>query len=128
MEELFSRLQVGMSQQQAVALLLGCPDVDVCYSRGTTKGGKGFAQFGIRTLIELPPPDVLRCVVTVEDSEGWQVEVTLGPGGVVTCKRSTAPDLWTHLRRRWLWDSAALLGAGYSSDRVFLRRRQGKRS
>jgi hypothetical protein len=101
LDDLYSRVQVGMTQWEVVALIWGCRDVDGCYFKGVTKGGESFADFGIKSLDELPPPqDVRRCVLRVEDTEGWEVEVTLGPGGVVTCKRSTAPDYWTYLRRR----------------------------
>jgi hypothetical protein len=103
LEDLYSHIRVGMTQSQVVELIWGCRDVDGCYSNGVTKGGESFADMGTKPLGELPPPqDIFRCVLKVEDTEGWEVEVTLGPGGVVTSKCSTAPDLWTYLRRRLL--------------------------
>lgn len=102
LEALYDRVRVGMTQQQAVELLWGCPDVDVAFSNGTTKGGVSFAHLGNMVVEEMPPPqDIRRCVLKVEDTDGWEVEVTLGPGGVVTGKRYTAPDLWAYLHRWW---------------------------
>jgi hypothetical protein len=100
-EELFSQIEVGMTQQQAVALYLGCENGDYCFSNGITKDGSSFGHIGSKPLSQLPPPqEILCCVLLMGDTDGFEVKVTIGPGGVVTRKRFTAPDIWTHLHRR----------------------------
>lgn len=103
LEDLYLHVRVGMTKAEVVELICGCQDVDGCYSNGITMGGQSFADIGTKPLSDLPPQqDIFHCVLKVEDTEGWEVEVTLGPGGIVTSKRSTAPDLLTYLRRRLL--------------------------
>lgn len=92
-----------MTQPQVVALIRGCGDADGCHSKGVTEGSESFAYTGTKPLDELPPPpEILRCVLMVEDTECWEVEVTLGRGGGVTATRSTPPDVWTYIWRRIL--------------------------
>jgi hypothetical protein len=64
---------------------------------------------------DLPPPqEVARCVLTVSDDYGREVELVLGPGGVVSGKR-LSPGVWEerlHSASRALGDAATDLASG----------------
>jgi hypothetical protein len=97
-EDVFARIRVGMSQEEAVAALRTYdPDnIDGVYSEGTTKGGRSWTGINIsgKLFEDLPPPqEVAHCVLTVSDEDGRDVEVVLGPGGIVSDK-NLSPGVW----------------------------------
>src|SRR5262249_25085774 len=72
------------------------------YCSGTTSAGLSFYSLPHRdyTLADLPPAqDIESCEVSVMDSER-EIEVTLGPGGIVVDKR-LSPGVW-----EYRWDKA----------------------
>lgn len=105
-EDIASRIRVGMSQQEAVALLCSCRDSDLLSSvEVVAKGSR------TRSLTwyfhELPPATAVEWAkLNVADVEGVEVEVTLGPGGLVTGKRlnhsETSLSFWRSRGQRAL--------------------------
>jgi hypothetical protein len=99
-EDVFARIRVGMSQEEAVAVLrtYGPYKIDGVYSEGTTKQGHSWTRMHVcRDLYgDLPPPqEVVRCILTVCSEDGREVEVVLGPGGIVAAKR-LSPGVWQY--------------------------------
>jgi hypothetical protein len=102
MEDLYKRVRVGMSQQQAVAALLaGDHDhIETLYVSGTDRRGRRFmTPFSFEGM---PPASEIRdAELIVTCSTGESVEVSLGRGGVVTAKKYVPdPDepsqYWLH--------------------------------
>jgi hypothetical protein len=102
MEDLYKRVRVGMSQQQAVAALqAGDHDyVETIYVWGTDRQGRSFmTPFSFKGM---PPASEVRdAQLTVTCSTGESVEVILGEGGIVTAKKYVPdPDepsqAWMH--------------------------------
>lgn len=88
MKDLYSRVQVGMSRDQAVAALqAGDHDyVECIYVSGTDRHGQPIRSFF--SFNGMPPDaDILDAKLAVTCNTGESVEVTLGEGGVVTAKR-----------------------------------------
>jgi hypothetical protein len=102
-EDVFSRIRVGMTQEEAVAILRTYDPgrIDGVYAEGTTRQGRswsGTSLFG-DSFADLPPPeDTARCVLTVTDDDCWEVEVVLGPGGIVSGKH-ISPGVWEYRLR-----------------------------
>jgi hypothetical protein len=99
-EDVFKRLQAGMTQGEAVAVIRTCnPDtVEGLYSEGTTTEGRSFSsvRFRVPFFDDLPPPqDIKSCVLSVYANDGRDLEVVLGPGGIVSAKR-ISPGVWEH--------------------------------
>jgi hypothetical protein len=92
-EDLFARIQVGMSQNQAVAVLRSYPpdNTEGRYCTGTAKDGRSLDWYcpDVNHFFDnLPlPQEIEHCVLSVLDGGGREVEVILGPGGIVTGKR-----------------------------------------
>lgn len=95
LEDTYSRIQVGMSRQEVVRLLLASPATDVMSVEGRLKGGGRFSFYlGWVNVNDIPAPEETKeCVFNVEDSEGWEVVVVVGQGGTVTGKSFHWPDL-----------------------------------
>jgi hypothetical protein len=108
-----------MDQKEAVAVLRtwAPSSIDGAYSEGTTTQGRSWARLNISNPLfeDLPPPqEVARCVLTVSDDSGREIEVVLGPGGVVSGKR-LSPGVWQerlHRASRALGDAATDLASG----------------
>src|SRR5690242_877722 len=83
MEDLYFRVRVGMSQEEAVAALEPGERIDTnVYVWGTDRQGRDFSTPW--TLQGMPPASEVRdALLTVGDCTGEHVEVTLGEGGVV---------------------------------------------
>src|SRR5262245_47889893 len=99
-EVVFSRVRVGMSQDEAVEVLRTFEASSGRWSSGTTTDGRSFHTLhdGHPLLDDLPPPrDMQHCVLNALDSYGREIEVTFGPGGTVTGKR-LSPGVWEY---RW---------------------------
>jgi hypothetical protein len=93
MEDLYNRVRVGMSQEEAVAALE--PAEGNIYNNiwvwGTNRQGREFSTPW--TFQGMPPPSEVRdALLTVGDCTGEHVEVTLGEGGVVTAKKYLPDD------------------------------------
>jgi hypothetical protein len=95
-EDIFSRIRVGMSQQEAVAVLKASDwnREPGWWSSCSTKDGRSFGNHGIDAFNDLPSSKeieqgVLR--VHFDDGAGPEVEVFLGRGGTVTGKRLIPP-------------------------------------
>ena len=89
MEDLYKRVRVGMSQQEAVtALQTGEHDYISClYLSGVTRDGRSFLG-GIRGFGDLPPAgEIVFAKIEAVDNDGESVEVMLGEAGVVTGKK-----------------------------------------
>ena len=102
-EEVFARLRVGMSQQEAVEVLATFDSSSGQYSWGVTTDGREFGSLHLhsRSMDDLPPPqEIESCVMSDLDNDGREIEVTLGPGGTVSGKRLT-PGVW-----EYRWDKA----------------------
>lgn len=88
-EEVFSRIWVGMSQHEVVEVLRTFDASSGRFSWGVRNDGQGFQTLHHRhpSMDDLPPPNEIEfCVLTALDSYGREIEVTLGPGGVVSGK------------------------------------------
>lgn len=99
-EDVFARVQIGMNQEEAVAVLRSySPDTtEGHYSTGTTKDGRSLDRFHPeRPAFEsLPSPDEIEyCVLTVDDKDGRMVEIILSRGGTVSGKR-LSPGIWEY--------------------------------
>jgi len=99
-EDVFARIRVGMSQEEAVAVLRTYAPykIDGAYSEGTTKQGHSWTRINVchDLYAELPPPqEVVRCILTVYGEDGREVEVVLGHGGIVADKR-LSPGAWQY--------------------------------
>src|SRR5262245_40751525 len=80
-EDVFSRIRVGMSQREAVAVLRSYKGISGLYSSGVAKGGRGWDRLHVEVPFfdELPPPhEIASCILVVVDDEGRELEVTLG--------------------------------------------------
>jgi hypothetical protein len=122
-EVLDSRLRVGMSLDEAVGTMRAFDHephagIDGAYSKGTTKDGQPWSDYHIieRQLYDTLPPagEIEQGLLTVCDDGGQDLEVTLGPGGVVTAKR-LIPGVWEYRLekgRRALEDAKANLSSG----------------
>jgi hypothetical protein len=113
LEDVFARIRVGMSKEEAVSALRASDPyhIDGCYSEGTTTEGRSRAGTKLDgpLFADLPPaPEIAHGVLSVLDSEGREVEVVLGPGGTVSGKR-LSPGVWQY-RLDKVW--RALAGAG----------------
>ena len=106
MENLYARVLVGMTRQQAIAALqAGERDyVECIYVSGTDRLGQRFSTFysfeGMPLASEIHDAEL-----AVTCNTGENVAVTLGEGGVVTAKKYLPdPDLsrqyWLHLLHR----------------------------
>ena len=88
MEDLYKRVRVGMSQQQAIAALqAGDHDyVECIYNKGTDRQGQRFTSYF--TYKYMPPASEIHdAELAVTCSTGESVEVILGEGGVVTARK-----------------------------------------
>src|SRR5438309_448020 len=69
--DVFSRLRVGMTQDEAVRVLRTHNSIDGAYSEGMTRDGRPFGALHLRCPLfgDLPPAgEVERCVLTVSDN------------------------------------------------------------
>lgn len=99
-EDVFARIRIGMSQEEAVAVLRTYDHykIDGAYSEGTTKQEHSWSRIDMcRDLYkDLPSPqEVVRCLLTVNVEDGREIEVALGHGGIVADKR-LSPDVWQY--------------------------------
>ncbi len=100
-EDVFTRVRIGMSQDEAVAVLRTyAPDnIDTPYVEGVTKDGRLWAGTDIihgAWFQNLPPSqEIAHCALGVWDTDGRKVEVILGPGGIVSHKR-LSPCMWQY--------------------------------
>jgi hypothetical protein len=85
------RLRVGMSQEEAVALLRAyyfpreSDDLTRIYSSGETRDGREFFGCCGTALNNLPPADqVARGELVIDEDLAGELFITLGPGGVVS--------------------------------------------
>ncbi len=99
-EDVFSRIRVGMSQNEAVAILRTYDDSynDGVYSWGVTKDGRSLDRMHVGSPLfhDLPPPqEIEHCVLEVDDAgeDGQEVKIILGRGGIVTGKQ-LSPGVW----------------------------------
>ena len=105
-EDLYARIQVGMTKQEAIAALqAGDHDyVECIYVSGTNMRGQRFSTFF--SFEGMPPAsEIHEAELAVTCNTGESVEVTLGEGGGVTAKMYVPdPDLarqyWLHLLHR----------------------------
>jgi hypothetical protein len=93
--EVFSLLQVGMSQEDALQILQTF-EASSCQScHGATADGRAFSTLHLPSVNDLPPPEEIDyCILQAEDYHGREIEVTLGQGGIVSSKR-LSPGVWT---------------------------------
>ncbi len=85
-----SRVRVGMHQDEVVSLIRGSgtDNVDCFYSRGETRDGRPFLCLFDHAFDKLPPPvDIAWGELEIDDDQGRDLVVTLGPGGTVTGTR-----------------------------------------
>jgi len=90
-----ARIRVGMSQDEAVAMIQGSgtDGLDTYYFRGATRDGRRFS--GCCGFEGLPPAaQVAWGALEVDDEYGRELVVTLGPGGVVSDVRVRSPHWW----------------------------------
>jgi hypothetical protein len=102
-EEVFARVRVGMSQPEVVEVLRTFEASSGRCSWGATVDGRSFQTFhyGNPALDDLPPPgEIQYCVMNALDSYGREIEVNLGPGGIVSDK-CLSPGVW-----EYRWDKA----------------------
>ena len=102
-EQAFARLRVGMSQHEAVEVLRTFDASSGRSSQGITTDGREFhtGHYDHPALDDLPPPsEIESCTLRGLDSYGRELEVILGPGGVVASK-SLSPGWW-----EYRWDKA----------------------
>ena len=95
-EEVFSQIRLGMSKSEVIPVLLRFQASSGRYSFGVTTNGEQFSTFhhDHPSLDDLPAaPDIEYAVLSALDSHGREIEVTLGPGGIVTSK-SLTPGVW----------------------------------
>jgi hypothetical protein len=117
LEEGFARIRIGMSRDEAVSVLRACDPykIDGLHSEGTTKEGRSWAGTNIEGELfeDLPPPEeIAHCVFGVWDNEGRDLEVVLGPGGIVSGKR-LSPGVW-----EYRWHEARLVLTRAAADLV----------
>jgi hypothetical protein len=94
-EDVLARVRVGMSQQEAVAVLQTHNHIDGLAFSGRTKSGQTLGRLH-DSFKDLPPPqEIDHGVLTVLDSDGRELEIVLGPGGTVSQKRLT-PGVWAY--------------------------------
>jgi hypothetical protein len=89
-----------MTQAEAVAVIrtYNPYTVEGLYSEGTTTNGRPFSSVRFRVPFFddlLPPQDIGSCVLSVCANDGRDLEVVLGPGGIVTAK-NISPGIWEH--------------------------------
>jgi hypothetical protein len=91
LEEAFSQVRVGMSQEEAVAPFKICTvGIDSVHFSGFTKDGRKFFKYGYA---DIPPPwEIDYCEFYIGDDFGNEAEVFFGPSGTVTDKRYTSSD------------------------------------
>ena len=91
LRDMFSRVRVGMSQDEALAVLRTFkPDTDGLFSFGATNDGSFARPLNLVDPYSggLPlPQEIKHCRLTIIDCEGREVEIILGQGGTVTDKR-----------------------------------------
>jgi hypothetical protein len=98
-QEAFCNIQVGMTQDQVVAVLRAY-DYKICSVclEGTSRDGQPFILSGsysdtYHTYDRLPPPQHIgRCMIGVEDEYDQEMKVLLGPGGAVV-EKSLTPSM-----------------------------------
>lgn len=92
-EAIYSRVQVGMTREQAVAVLLDHDNsIDTLWLEWTTRDGKSVGQYliGDDSYDRLPPPDeVVSWAVRFSDRQGRDVDIAFGPDGRVVDTRLT---------------------------------------
>jgi hypothetical protein len=97
LEIMFSRVQIGMSLDDAVAAV--SDDADCMYISGKTRSGHLFDSLVV-TPRDLPiAHEVQHGELAVEDSNGGEVDIILGQGGFVMGKRFNPENwggLWLH--------------------------------
>lgn len=95
--DVFARLRIGMSQDEAIAVLrsYGPHAVEAWYASGTTTAGQDFSSVLLHRFLEDLPAShaIANCVIDV--SADHDIQVTLGPGGIVAGKAIT-PGVWEH--------------------------------
>src|SRR5579884_370811 len=99
-EEVFSRIQVGMSQPQVVGILRTFDASSGRESQGVTTDGRSFrtCHYDHPAMDNLPPPRQIElAVLEALDSYGREIKVRLGRGGTVSSKR-LSPGVWEY---RW---------------------------
>jgi hypothetical protein len=99
-EDVFRRIHIGMSKAEALSALRASDHyhIDGIYSEGITQAGHSWSGTKLEGPLfeDLPPAqDIAHCVLSILDSEGREVEVVLGPGGVVSSKR-LSPGVWQY--------------------------------
>jgi hypothetical protein len=99
-EDIFKRLQVGMTQREAVTVIrtYNPYTVEGLYSEGTTTDGQSFSsvRFRLPFFDDLPPPHQIKsCLLSVCANDGRDLDIVLGPGGIVSAK-SISPGVWEH--------------------------------
>jgi hypothetical protein len=96
-EEVYSQIRVGMSKAEVVSVLRRFDAGSGRYSFGVTTDGEQFNSFHTG-LDDLPQAEEIEyAVLSALDSYGREIEVTLGPGGIVANK-TLSPDVWEY---RW---------------------------
>jgi hypothetical protein len=113
LEDVFSRVHVGMRYEEAVAVLDHC-DAEDWGATGTTKDGRTFHQ---GPFFETLPPaqEIEQGELSISDTGDHSVVVTLGQNGVVTGKRFE----WGEPAWKYYWDR---LRVAANSDLDHLRR------
>jgi hypothetical protein len=100
-EDVFKRVRIGMTQNEAVAVLrtYNPYTVEGLYWSGTTTDGRLFHSpcwFEVPYFDDLPPPqEIENSVLGIVANDGRHVEVILGPGGTVSGKGLT-PGVWEY--------------------------------
>jgi hypothetical protein len=97
-EAVCARLQVGMSENEAVEILRTFDQCGDASSKGKTTDGRRFRLTYSAHLpwTDLPPPsEIENCVLKADDDYGREVKVCLGRGGTITSTQLT-PGFWRH--------------------------------
>ncbi len=94
---MYSRVRVGMSLDEAITAV--SDHADCMYINGKTKSGRSFDSLVVASR-DLPiPSEVQHGELSVEAGDGGEVDIFLGPGGIVAGKSfnpESSVELWLH--------------------------------
>jgi hypothetical protein len=119
-----AEVNVGMSRDEFVALIRTClhkgaaNDCARLYVNGRTRAGQEFGSYCDWEFDKLPPADQVESAeLNVDDDQGRDLIIALGPGGVVTELRLESDSVWQELRY------TLARGTGWSGWRSLVRDR-----
>ncbi len=100
-----AEVRVGMSRDEVVALMhihrgwRDRDDLTYVNIRGNTGDGRSFSGSGVDVLDNLPPADQIACCeLWIDDDDGLVLNITFGPGGMVTALRLESRSICQELR------------------------------